>query len=1346
MINEKELNISNTSPIQKDFYQIYPDILEIASEISNRWDPASSNEGDPGVVLLKLLAFIADKNNYIIDKSILEAFMPSATQEDSMRKLCDMMGYEMKYYNSATTDVTFTYYGQTDDNGADKLEDKSFTLDKFTTVSSENGDINYLTLDPVVIDLGNRSKTVKAIEGTLCDLTVGDSKVVKIDNLDSLNRLYLPETMIAQNGVFVNNVGDEEEWERVDNLNIYGSGKRIYKFSFDSKKQLPYLTFPQDINDLISNGLTVKYVRTSGVNGNIDSNTLIKLGDRTFIEIDNSTNTIDLSTEESQNSLVITNRGASKNGTNIESIDDAYNSFKKTVGTFQTLVTCRDYANAIYNLVNSYNNFLVSNVQVADIRNHPTRSSSVVTYDDLGLTTLEGVIPESAQEGYEIDSFDLFIYPLGEYYSYFDNYNYKESFKPNFNSMAAIRQDLANYKTLSHNFKVVNEKELYCYKGYYDLKAKITTTYKVNALEESYILKNVYEKLYEEFNSRKVDFGEKIPYDSILKCIESADTRIKNVSLDEPTISISYMLRDREEGVLVDNINRSQYLDMLAKNILAGRISLFSYNKDFEYDYSQSNAVKFGGDLEDEDSKIKYISTKLEIPTTVSNYKLKENEVIQFIAPSFNTFITYPAYINYYLSLSNVSGELAEPCTLTSVAPGSAYYPANQEDLNRGYNQSGTYIPYYYRVPTSRNVGYLVGTDGTNNYAYISASNTTFDPTKNYYLNVSVDDTYGQDAEVPSIEKDKEYKLQNEDRLYINYVDSNDVEQNIIYDKDGRIVNGVRDEELSFTIIKPNFDLKDSSKEKAFENKLWKKTSGFSASWGIQGMFALESNEQIETRYPVKTTFQNTSILAYWSLNNEDNKFDWQPEGSDYYYILKDGEYFFYTDTNKTGLVILGSGTKIIAKGYTNLNNYNNSKKIDLDKVSKEGINAFSSDSWITWRVLADQSLIFQEMTLITLTEGDTIVSLENVVVESGDENILNNEWKEIGNATYQFSDGTYDSLPLISVGDNTWKVRSRLDLNVSKDSSQHIINDSDKNIIQKIKLLNKDLTELTEITPSPITEDNLYIQSSELLQMAGGDELDVGIYKIEDDGSTTQLNNLSILSYNYSEPTYNEGGESGEESGDSEEHTLVTGTLNDKYTQIDLSSIFNLVLNVNVPEDNLGLIMFYYTPGRDVEHKASIDILSGGEPLEDLNYIRLYNESDYSYSISLSKGINVIEIKGGFSGKIRVSNNGDYIGTVIMSNPDIINNKYDNEGVDLDFLDITKSEGNLLLNRLKIASNNLFYYNNPIDSSNTIDVDKMSDPEALYDYNNILNDFVISELRTDNFKKNIVLTKASRK
>ena len=79
MFTEQELQINNKSYTNKDFNTIYPELLDLATKLTNKWDPTTSNESDPGVVLLKLGALLADKNNYNIDKNVLETFPLSVT-------------------------------------------------------------------------------------------------------------------------------------------------------------------------------------------------------------------------------------------------------------------------------------------------------------------------------------------------------------------------------------------------------------------------------------------------------------------------------------------------------------------------------------------------------------------------------------------------------------------------------------------------------------------------------------------------------------------------------------------------------------------------------------------------------------------------------------------------------------------------------------------------------------------------------------------------------------------------------------------------------------------------------------------------------------------------------------------------------------------------------------------------------------------------------------------------------------------------------------------------------------------------------------------------------------------
>ena len=174
--------------------------------------------------------------------------------------------------------------------------------------------------------------------------------------------------------------------DRVENLNTEVPSVKCFKFGFDSTKNLPYIEFPKNISSLIGNGLDIKYIITKGVDGNVKANFLNKL----FNTTDLTTLTTWTSSEAEEalpatlSDLVISNQSASFNGKNPETINEAYNNFKKVVGTFSTLVTTRDYANFIYKLVDGSNNFEVSNIQVSDRRTDVNYSNNIVTFNEFG--------------------------------------------------------------------------------------------------------------------------------------------------------------------------------------------------------------------------------------------------------------------------------------------------------------------------------------------------------------------------------------------------------------------------------------------------------------------------------------------------------------------------------------------------------------------------------------------------------------------------------------------------------------------------------------------------------------------------------------------------------------------------------------------------------------------------------------------------------------------------------------------------------------------------------------------------------------------------------------------------
>lgn len=710
MLTKNEITTLNLSPTKKDFVQIWNELLEVAGKLSERWDPTSTNESDPGIVILKALTGIADKLNYNIDKNTLEAFMPTAAQEDSMRKLCDMLGYNIKYFQSAKTTVTIKYYNPNPSEAeANIMNTTGLLIPKFTTITNSDRDVSYFTINqvPCYISAMSPSTTIECLEGQIvkCE-SINDNYVITANQISENNRFYLPEVQIAENGIFVYNVysdngtlEDGDRWEKVDNLNIQVRGSKVFKFGYDSYESRPYIEFPEDYSKLFNSGLFIYYARTNGINGNVSPRTLTQL------EVPSLPGWSDVHAD----SFSAENVFSATTGANIETIGQAYNNFKKTIGTFDTLVTCRDYMNKIYSMTDSMNKPYVSNILVTDIRNDLNKAITICSCDDAGIFfkeqplvttrvkntfakpvfnestctwqfgtpgvtldpsqfisdynpnsstfnpsadgTLEVVsgywtieqdgkryptlIPAIVEDEPLIDHFDLVFYPFKTYNQvrsnvkniravYDASFNYTET---GFDEIKARLEDVDKVKTIAHNIVRPREGDVLSINNYLRLNAFISTTSKLTVEEGAIIIDKIKVALANAFNMRELDFGEEIPFDSILSVIEKADSRIRVASLAEPALYTTFSVLDsytnntpkiveyavasswltEEEAKATgrftgradstspedplyyfnSDVAKQIYNKLALRNILAGRLPLFKYNTTFKTNFSE---------------------------------------------------------------------------------------------------------------------------------------------------------------------------------------------------------------------------------------------------------------------------------------------------------------------------------------------------------------------------------------------------------------------------------------------------------------------------------------------------------------------------------------------------------------------------------------------------------------------------------------------------------------------------------------------------------------------------------------------------------------------------------------
>lgn len=551
MITNKEKNISNTSYTSKDFNSIYSELLDLVKELTYRWDPSISNESDPGVILLKLNALIADKCNYNIDKNILEAFPLSVTQEKNARQLYEQLGYYMHWYKGATTNVYTKWIGETS-------TDDSYTIPAFTMVSDANNETIYTLVGPAenttvnTFNVGSQKLpcdgtilTWKAIQGVATIYDINGETLITTDLLDSNNRIYFTSKDIAENGIFICNAGlnNYSVWQKKDNLVVENLGNTYYKFGISQDTGTCYIEFPEDADTIFMGGINIIYIRTMGSTGNISAQTLEKF--YTNISPEEDSNIV-----LTADNVKISNVSSAINGEDKETIDDSYLNYKRVVGTFDTLVTLRDYMNAIItsNLVSNCfvcdrNTDIQSSYKIITMENDVNQLVNVVSTDTTILSEDKIILDKYNLTVDEMSAFSLKLYLL----QHVSDTSTIEGFNKSFdmllpNDTIVVKEYIKDLKSINHDFvdilPINNKLAHFCYFiNKYPISCKIIPQYSLTVTQSSDVVDNIRKALFASLNGKELSFGESVSLDDLLTIIKKSDERIKNVLLDNITYS-----------------------------------------------------------------------------------------------------------------------------------------------------------------------------------------------------------------------------------------------------------------------------------------------------------------------------------------------------------------------------------------------------------------------------------------------------------------------------------------------------------------------------------------------------------------------------------------------------------------------------------------------------------------------------------------------------------------------------------------------------------------------------------------------------------------------------------------
>lgn len=1184
-MSDKLNSVQNTSYTAKDFQTIFPELLDLVSQLTNKWDPSASNESDPGVILLKLDALIADKLNYAIDKNTLECFPLSVTQLRNARQLYDQLGYRMKWYKSATTQVSVSF--NTDEPSAAYV-----AIPAFTMVSDENTSKVYTLIGP-----SNGSGTAHvgsgrlifdgsvavfdAIEGIALNYEINGSKDITINNLDSNNRLYFNIADVAENGIYITNIGENNysSWTLKDNLVVESLGNYYYTFGISQDSNSCYIEFPEDAETIIKNGINITYIKSSGASGNIVSNTLSKFyADVTLADSTDTTVVLN------QNNTVIKNLSASANGSDPETINDAYKHYKRTVGTFETLVTLRDYVNAIIS------NNLASNGYACDRSTDPQSTYSVICNLN-GVSASQTYIDKNESKTNKLTAFDLKLYLLKYSTVPTTLSGFEDTFTlMNESSKQVVEAFIEDSKSISHDYAGIltptdKRSNICMIVNEYPVVCRIITKSQVTDNQAEEIVENVKTALFKNLNSSEMDFGENISLELLIDTITDADVRIKSTSVDN-FVYTTYGVYAIESASGTDiTYKKIKISDMYDTVYTPALDMVFSYDTNYFYEQKayavgdkciyplvstasaeitvESTGVTYTFDNLPDIYKCKTAISRAEPFTAIKWNKLTPftvkvdgtkfgNKVGVGSYPTLTATYTGGAWkvkgadgklanltdygvtitatdtsiysiISSIIIRQSLAQQMCDEIYTKSVLCGATPLFKNDEKIELTWGQA-----YNCLYNSAYNANKL-SVDSNNNTAQLSLTQPYIEGVYEIATNVNISVS----------NKSNEYILRNNEylqifypnlidsRAYSNYVKfeyklNTKVSANEEYElSTGEYVafywkpDGEDEEYYNYyvyskgNIIKPSMELAvyEGSNTAAFNELIidsedstygtfrnigsdttpaMVKYNGSNGSFTsthndtitslTKNQFVLSGSKKITIR-KVNTVELTSAYNCYWITNSTDDFGNYKLIFNNNKVTLDTGEYFIYTDTSMTNLVILGAGTTLEYNNITGADvDYLIVTRVSAEDVLTKGADAVSQanawyipDASVTLLAVENKYNTYNPGTTVRFEPQNNKISTWSITFNKNtDELSIIPATMTLAdfNISYRKADEDdftkVDVINLTSVGKVSG--RSLLTLNIGTDTEQALLSNQQVDIYQKdltyhIRLLGHDLT-----------------------------------------------------------------------------------------------------------------------------------------------------------------------------------------------------------------------------------------------------------------------------------------------
>ena len=1167
-----DTNMSNLSYTNKDFNSIYTELLEYAKKLSYRWDPSASDESDPGVVLLKLAAIIGDKDNYNIDKNILELMPASVQQLAAARQIFEQCGYYMHHYQSGKGILELTLKRNLGSYSEDK-ELHNYIVPMFTMFTDIEKSTVFTSIEDVTLNPKSSSQ-VPVIEGVSTKYTINNDPLITIQNIDHNNRLYFTEDNVAENGIFITNVYSTNstktnygDWKKVNNLLLEPKNTLCYKFGVSIDNSVCYIEFPDDIENLIGEGLNITYVRSSGLQGNISANKIVDFYTDTYLlkkDVGKLPESLQATTED----VTIKNLMPITNGYDPETIDQAYRSYKRVKNTFETLVSLKDYTDYMITSGIASNGYVCDRTNDIQFAYRIKESKNSSNYIHRIVESEETPYYKKAEDGTyiqqkapQMSATDLTVYGLTNEHNIQDSLSFKSSFTLNYNAIDDTKKlvngdELENsIKSIQHDFKDYERNRILMLKNKYSIKANIVPKYTLSDNEKNQLLNNVEKSLYRALNSKEVEFGEAIDPQIIQDAIFSADERIKAlIDFISPTYE-TYAVYP-----VYKNINGKEVF------VEFREIRIDSDSYDGKYVEQKGLTRKEFNFLKESNKKLYY-----------EDLKKKSFKEVKWEEDLYDTSLTYflvdeslhDLWLNFRLEI--FAKNILCGATPLYNRDTSHVFGVNQKDVAEHEAivsvTTNTKIPFSIQSTTK-------STESSPSTAVCQSSilgeNENLLLTAPNFVEESSYSTWVKfiyslsDNVVP----DQNYSLTQDDFIIFFYKESDS-------DTDYKYVKYDSSDKSPAKFIKPvgitlrkGFNVASSAADwiyrntysgsgKTDNNSIVSDLGSKSFTKFIESLNSSTTPAQVLTGTSRIITQNVNEILinnqdngcrnVYWFLNstNKEGKYELFSSPEDTTYILKSGEYFVYTNDQKTSIHLLGEGTKLYRNKAWSTNNSQHVWSVDsvsYDSFISEGTSVLEGK----WKIIekipsmsseeadkvdeeaesqTDPKVVITRYLGLWATEQQQImIGPGNVVTLSfSDNKIGQNDDVYVDNKgihhntnlinkfelKYKKEDGEYTTIVSDDETFTRWSIVSVLNLNMSENKPQML----SKNQQIHYKVEGQEGQENQDFTIRPEedqSDDTYYVLANYTTSLLGGEDIDVKTIQ-------SNYNPINMISYKVS-------------------------------------------------------------------------------------------------------------------------------------------------------------------------------------------------------------------------------------